>query len=83
MFDMTDTRMPGSPSIANVRCPALVMGVTSDILFPIDQQREIVRLLGQGSNPPVAYYELDAKYGHDTFLIDVTGVSTALRGFLK
>ena len=80
---MTRSPLSESNSIANVRCPALIMGVTSDILFPIDQQREIVRLLGQGSNPPVAYYELDAKYGHDTFLIDVTGVSTALRGFLK
>ena len=83
MFDITESRLSGGHSIADVRCPALIMGVTSDILFPITQQRDIVRQLQQGSNPPVAYYELDAKYGHDTFLIDVAGVSTALRGFLR
>lgn len=45
MFDMGD----GFPSLLDgvkrVKCPLLVLGVTSDILFPVSQQREMADLL--------------------------------------
>ncbi|KAJ2314333.1 homoserine O-acetyltransferase, partial [Coemansia sp. RSA 2704] len=63
--------------------PALVLGVQSDILFPVAQQREIAEILREAGNPHVTYYELDAMYGHDTFLIDVVNVGAAIKGHLE
>jgi homoserine O-acetyltransferase len=74
------------------------MGVTTDILFPIHQQRELARLLKAAGNVcfnlsvnnnllfignnNVVYYELDSIFGHDTFLIDIDNVGSAIREFL-
>lgn len=63
--------------------PTLVIGVQSDILFPVEQQREIAECLRLNGNDAVRYYELDAPHGHDSFLIDVPNVGGAIRGFLE
>ncbi|CBQ71323.1 related to homoserine O-acetyltransferase [Sporisorium reilianum SRZ2] len=63
--------------------PTLVIGVQSDILFPVEQQREIAECLRMNGNDQVRYYELDAPHGHDSFLIDVPNVGGAIRGFLE
>ncbi|PWN51260.1 homoserine acetyltransferase, partial [Violaceomyces palustris] len=62
--------------------PTLVLGVQSDILFPVEQQREIAECLRLNGNNQVRYYEIDAPHGHDSFLIDVANVGGAIRGFL-
>ncbi|KAG9091036.1 hypothetical protein FRC06_000738 [Ceratobasidium sp. 370] len=62
--------------------PTLVLGVQSDILFPVEQQREMADALRMGGNNSVVYYELGGVWGHDTFLIDVMNVGGAIRGFL-
>lgn len=62
--------------------PALVLGVQSDILFPVEQQREMADALRMAGNGSVVYYELGGVWGHDTFLIDVMNVGGAIRGFL-
>lgn len=48
--------------------PTLIMGAQSDILFPIDQQREFAECLRRNGNNFVRYYELDSNLGHDSFL---------------
>ncbi|KAF8206353.1 Alpha/Beta hydrolase protein [Mycena galopus ATCC 62051] len=65
------------------RTPALVLGVQSDILFTIEQQREVVDALRMAGNDRVVYYELGGVWGHDTFLLDVLNVGGAIRGFLS
>ncbi|CAE6434441.1 unnamed protein product [Rhizoctonia solani] len=62
--------------------PVLVLGVQSDILFPVEQQREMADSLRMAGNNSVVYYELGGVWGHDTFLIDVMNVGGAIRGFL-
>ncbi|WVF68500.1 homoserine O-acetyltransferase [Kwoniella sp. CBS 6097] len=62
--------------------PALVLGVQSDVLFPVEQQRELADALKLTGNPNVTYYELGGVWGHDTFLLDVQNVGGAIRGFL-
>lgn len=62
--------------------PALVLGVQSDILFPVEQQRELADALKLAGNQQVSYYELGGVWGHDTFLLDVQSVGGAIRGFL-
>ena len=48
--------------------PTLVIGVQSDILFPVEQQRELAECLRRIGNEQVSYYEIDAPHGHDSFL---------------
>lgn len=62
--------------------PTLIIGCQSDILFPIEQQREMAECLRMAGNTQVRYSELDAPTGHDTFLIDVNNVGGQIRGFL-
>ncbi|KAI0952354.1 hypothetical protein AcW1_004476 [Taiwanofungus camphoratus] len=63
--------------------PALVLGVQSDILFPVEQQREVADALRMTGNQMVSYYELGGVWGHDTFLLDVQNIGGAIRGFLS
>lgn len=65
------------------RHPTLVIGVQSDTLFPIEQQRELAESLKANGNPNVVYYELNQPWGHDTFLLDVTNVGSAINGFMS
>ncbi|KAI0677368.1 homoserine acetyltransferase [Trametes maxima] len=63
--------------------PVLILGVQSDILFPVEQQREVADALRIAGNQMVSYYELGGVWGHDTFLLDVQNVGGAIRGFLS
>jgi homoserine acetyltransferase len=59
-----------------------VIGVTSDILFPAWQQRELAETLSKVGSE-VTYVELDAPYGHDTFLIEKQAVGGAIRTHIE
>jgi len=61
---------------------ALVLGVTTDILFPPQQQKEIAELLSL-SNTIVEYKELDCIQGHDSFLVDTNRFSKEIENFIK
>lgn len=65
------------------RTPVLILGVQSDILFTVEQQREVADALRMAGNDMVSYYELGGVWGHDTFLLDVRNVGGAIRGFLS
>ena len=56
----------GMRPLANI--PTLILGVQSDILFPVEQQREVADALRMAGNREVRYYELCGVWGHDTFL---------------
>ncbi len=60
---------------------ALVMGVTSDILFPLEQQREIAKVMGD-SGTEVELAEIDSMNGHDGFLIDDRHFTPVVKDFL-
>ncbi len=49
---------------------ALVIGVTTDILFPIHQQKELADALGKVVDD-VQFTELNSIQGHDSFLVDM------------
>ncbi|KAJ3260461.1 hypothetical protein HK103_000603 [Boothiomyces macroporosus] len=69
--------------MSTIKMPTLILGVQSDILFPVWQQKEIADCLRSGGNERVTYYELDTIYGHDTFLIDTVNVGGAVKGHLE
>ncbi|KAK4053838.1 Serine O-succinyltransferase [Microbotryomycetes sp. JL201] len=68
--------------LAHHKHPTLIMGCQSDTLFPIEQQRELAEVLKSNGTDTV-YYELAEPWGHDTFLLDVRGVGSAVKGFLE
>jgi len=60
---------------------ALVVGVTTDILFPSRQQREIADIMS-ATGTDVDYVEIDSVNGHDAFLIDDQHFSPVVKKFL-
>ncbi len=60
---------------------ALVIGVETDILFPLTQQQEIADGLAAGG-ADVDLVALDSPQGHDAFLVDIARFGAAIAAFL-
>ena len=60
---------------------ALVIGVSTDILFPLEQQETIAEGL-EAAGAKVDFVALDSPQGHDAFLVDIENYSRAIGGFL-
>ena len=69
-------------AMSRITAPSLVMAITSDILYPSYQQRQIHDLLVAGGTPS-EFVEIDSPHGHDAFLINLDQVSAPLRTFLN
>lgn len=65
-----------STALATVRARTLVMGITSDVLFPVSEQRA----LAQGIAGAL-YNELDSGFGHDGFLLETVQIAQQLERF--
>lgn len=61
---------------------AMVIGVSTDILFPLQQQEQIAQGL-QAAGAEVEFVALDSPQGHDAFLVDIDNYSRAIGGFLN
>jgi len=60
---------------------ALVIGVSTDILFPLSQQQEIADGLAT-AGAKVEFVALDSPQGHDAFLVDISRFGAAIARFL-
>lgn len=60
---------------------ALVLGATTDILFPLHQQQQIADGLSQGGTD-VQFIPLDSHQGHDAFLVDIEQFAPPIKKFL-
>jgi homoserine O-acetyltransferase/O-succinyltransferase len=60
---------------------ALVIGVETDLLFPVDQQQELAEGLGLGGRP-VQFARLPSLQGHDSFLVDMDRFRPIVAEFL-
>ncbi|XP_041481486.1 serine O-succinyltransferase-like [Lytechinus variegatus] len=83
MFDMGEGFSSLQEGVSRVQCPVMVLGVQTDILIPIWQQREMADLLKASGNEAVSFYELNSIFGHDTFLLDLSSVGGAIKGQLE
>ena len=61
---------------------ALVIGVTTDILFPLPQQQQIADGLREGG-AVVDFVALDSPQGHDSFLVDIPRFGAAIARLLS
>lgn len=69
-------------AFAPVKADTLVVGFTSDWLFPPDQNREIVLAL-QRAGKNASYAELSTDLGHDSFLLESPELYELVRCFLE
>jgi homoserine O-acetyltransferase len=83
LFDISEDYSTIIEALSNIKCPVMIMGAKTDALFPIEQQRELSTLLKESGNHSVTYFEMDSLYGHDTFLLNLNDVGTAVKGFLE
>lgn len=69
-------------ALASIRVErALALGVSTDILFPLQQQEEIALGLARGG-ADARLAALGSPQGHDAFLVDIENFGREIRGFL-
>jgi homoserine O-acetyltransferase/O-succinyltransferase len=64
-------------ALARVRARTLVVGITSDLLFPTSEQHFLAQHIAGAQ-----YAEIDSPYGHDGFLVEYAQLSQLLGDFL-
>ena len=62
----------------NIEQPALVIGIDSDILYPLSEQEEIAHLI-----PNAELEVISSPHGHDAFLIELEDMDRVLRSWMK
>jgi len=81
-FDITKGYENLADALKNVRAKCLVMSFTSDWLYPKEQSLKIVKAL-KINGIDTTYTNLEASYGHDSFLINDGRIKRIFTGFLK
>lgn len=64
-------------ALQQIKAKTLVVGISSDILFPPSEQQFLAQHI-----PGAIYHEIDSFYGHDGFLIETEKLTTLLEAFL-
>ena len=83
LFDLADGRPSYQAALAAVKAKMMIVGVSSDILYPVHQQRQLsVELARQGARV-VVFREIESAHGHDGFLIDFPKLADILGPFIE
>lgn len=70
-YDLTD-------QVLKIDTPALVVGIGSDVLYPVAEVRELAAIL-----PRAEFALLNAPQGHDAFLIETAPLNRIITAFRK
>lgn len=70
-------RKPAAELLSEIAIPALVVGIDSDLLFPISEQQYIARCL-----PNAQLATLSSRFGHDGFLVEYDQLTAVIEPFL-
>jgi homoserine O-acetyltransferase len=65
-------------ALQGIKSRTLVIGIASDVLFPVEEQRLLAAYI-----PDAHYEELESLYGHDGFLIECDQITAHYQTFLK
>ena len=83
LFDIADHGASVAGGLAKVQARrALIIGVSTDFLFPIQQQHELADGLA-GNGREVEFVELNSLQGHDSFLVDMDSYRPIIARFFK
>lgn len=63
--------------LQKIATPSLVIGITTDILCPISEQRHLAQHLADAQ-----LVAIDSPFGHDGFLVETGKIATAIAAFL-
>jgi len=64
-------------ALGQIRARTLVVGIRSDLLFPVSEQQFLARHI-----PDATYEEIDSLYGHDGFLIEFRPLAGIIRKWM-
>ncbi len=76
--DVRHSREGYSEVLGAVEIPIVVTGISSDQLYPTNEQKELAALLPAG-----VYREIDSPHGHDAFLIEFDQMNAIFNSFLN
>lgn len=65
-------------TLASIQIPTLIMGINSDILCPLDEQRFM-----EAHMPQATLVAIDSIYGHDGFIIETAQITHYLSDWLN
>jgi homoserine O-acetyltransferase len=65
-------------SLASIQTPTLIIGINSDILCPLAEQK-----LMEAYMPNATFVAIDSMYGHDGFIIETAQITTHLKAWLE
>ena len=76
--DVAEGRGAVAEVLGALDVPLLAVGISSDLLYPPDEPRELAALCPRGS-----YVEIETPFGHDAFLVEFEALDEAVTSFLK
>ena len=82
LHDVARGRSGVQSAMARIAAPSLVMGISSDVLYPVYQQQQIHQLIA-ATGTRADYVEVDSPHGHDAFLINLDQVGPPVKEFLE
>lgn len=81
LHDVSEGYAAYDAALARIQSRVLLVGVTTDILFPDSHVQALARDL-ERLNKQVEYYQLDSIHGHDAFLVEFERMGVVLRAYL-
>jgi homoserine O-acetyltransferase len=81
LHDLARGRNNLEAAMSRINAPVLSIGISSDVLYPTYQQRQLVELLASIGNP-AGYAEIESPHGHDAFLINLDRLADPVADFL-
>jgi homoserine O-acetyltransferase len=64
-------------TLASIQTPTLIIGINSDILCPLAEQKFM-----EAHMPNASLVAIDSMYGHDGFIIETAQITTHLKAWL-
>ncbi len=76
--DVSRNRGSFEQVLGRVKIPVRVVGINTDHLYPVHEQKELAKFLGNAD-----YHEIQSPYGHDAFLIEFDQINNIIQTFRK
>ncbi len=70
-------RESAEAALQKIKAKALVIGITTDILFPVNEQQFVAKNIKEAS-----FKAINSLYGHDGFLLEFHQIEVLIRNFI-